>query len=177
MNLRLVTPETQFQMVSNGISRWSISGLGRTAFPQSGDATGNLRWRTSNNTNNITGFKNARVDEIVRARTTRCSTSKDRIKAIREIDGILANAYQYVLAVVRALSSGWSYWNKFGTPPGLSYCAPATPTRLHQMWWIDPPRMRKLQKALRDPSVKLDVGPTEDHYWDEYAKDASVRTQ
>jgi len=28
----------------------------------------------------------------------------------------------------------------------------------------------KLQKALRDSSVKLEAGPTEDHYWDEYAK-------
>ena len=28
----------------------------------------------------------------------------------------------------------------------------------------------ELQKALRDSSVKLEVGPDEDHYWEDYAK-------
>ena len=49
------------------------------------------------NTNNITGFKNARVDRASASSTTRCSTLTERIRAIREIDGILANDYQYVL--------------------------------------------------------------------------------
>ena len=42
---------------------------------------------------------------------------KDRIKAIREIDGILANDYQYALQwyapYIRV-----TFWNKFGAPQG-----------------------------------------------------------
>ena len=48
--------------------------------------------------------------------------------------------------------------------------AQATTTALTRCGGSIPTRMRKLQKALRDPSVKLEVGPTEDHYWDEYGK-------
>jgi hypothetical protein len=38
------------------------------------------------------------------------------------------------------------------------------------LWWIDPEKNAQLQKALRDSSVKLEVGPTEDRYWLNYDK-------
>jgi microcin C transport system substrate-binding protein len=95
---------------------------------------------------------------------------EERVRAIREIDGILANEYPYVLH--------WNaeyvfprpvYWNKFGTPPGYvsrtgDYFA------IYSMWWVDPEKESKLQQALRDPSMKLEVGPEEDRYWLEFAE-------
>ena len=39
-----------------------------------------------------------------------------------------------------------------------------------QLWWIDPAKQSKLEQALRDPSIKLDVGPDEDRYWLQVAK-------
>jgi hypothetical protein len=38
------------------------------------------------------------------------------------------------------------------------------------MWWIDAEKDKKLKQALKDPSIKLDVGPVEDKYWLEFAK-------
>jgi hypothetical protein len=35
---------------------------------------------------------------------------------------------------------------------------------------VDPDKDAKLKRALGDSSVKLEVGQTDDHYWDEYAK-------
>src|SRR4029450_989234 len=69
-----------------------------------------------------------------------------------------------------------AYWNKFGHPPAYM-------TRIGQyngdlnlgpgmerLWWIDPGKSQTLTRAMADTSIKLDVGPTEDHYWQEYAK-------
>ena len=91
-------------------------GLGRVALSR----TPKTQWHSSladvNNTNNITGFKNARVDQICKA-YDKMFDVQERISAIREIDGILANAYQYVL-LWYAPSTRIAYWNKFGIPPG-----------------------------------------------------------
>jgi hypothetical protein len=38
------------------------------------------------------------------------------------------------------------------------------------LWWIDPRKSQALNRAAADPSIKLDIGPTEDHYWQEYGK-------
>ncbi len=68
------------------------------------------------NNNNITGFKDKRVDELLDAYDG-SSIQQKRAAIIQEIDGILANSYQYIL--------GWdapferiAYWNKFGHPEG-----------------------------------------------------------
>ena len=63
------------------------------------------------------------------------------------------------------------YLNKFGMPQGgLSRVgdyngtlAPGIP----QLWWVDPEKSQKLDQAMRDNSIKLDVPPEEDHYWQE----------
>jgi len=67
------------------------------------------------NNNNITGFKNARVDELAN-QYDRMFNVADRIRAIREIDGS-ANEYHYALLWYGPFTS-IIYWNKFGTPPG-----------------------------------------------------------
>ena len=166
MNLRLITPETQFQMINQRRFQMSQQAWGGLLFPNP-----ETSWHSSladvDNTNNISGFKNARVDELCEEYDKMFDVNQ-RIRAIREIDGILANAYQYTLH--------WSapftrviYWNKFGTPPGyLSRIAGYY--GVHQMWWIDLDKDTRLQAALRDPSMKLEVGPTEVRYWLEYDK-------
>jgi hypothetical protein len=93
---------------------------------------------------------------------------QQRIAAIREVDGIVANDYQYVL-LWYAPYIRLAYWNKFGVPPGYlsrigdQYMA-------YQLWWDDPDKDAKMQEALHNQSIKLEVGPDEDHYWDNYGK-------
>jgi microcin C transport system substrate-binding protein len=166
LNLRLITPETQFQMVNERRFQMAHMAWGGQMFP---DLEGN--WQSSladvDNTNNITGFKNARVDELLKEYDALFKV-EDRIRVVREIDGILANSYQYVLLwdspFARIL-----YWNKFGTPPGYLTRTGDFYTA-HPSWWVDPGKDAQLQKALRDSSVKLEVGQTEDRYWLEYGK-------
>jgi hypothetical protein len=44
------------------------------------------------------------------------------------------------------------------------------------MWWIDPDKSQKLDQALRDSSIKVDIPPVEDHYWQEYSKTHTAGT-
>jgi microcin C transport system substrate-binding protein len=119
------------------------------------------------NNNNITGFKNKRVDELLDAYDKEFDQQK-RIAIIREIDGILANEHHYILE--------WSgpfqriaYLNKFGQPEG--YLTRTGDYRdIATLWWIDPAKQARYNETMGNPSSKLDVGPTEVRYWQEYAK-------
>lgn len=170
LNLRLITGETLFQLVNERRFQMTQMGWGALLFPNP-----ETSWHSSladvDNTNNITGFKNARVDELCEA-YDKMFDVEERVRALREIDGILANAYPYALQW-NAPYARLVYWNKFGTPPGYlsrtgDYFGSGTGPGLPQMWWIDPAKDAKLQQALRDPSLKLEVGPTEDRYWIEF---------
>ena len=91
-----------------------------------------------------------------------------RIGAIREVDGIVASSYHYTLFWT-APYSRVIYWNKFGTPTGF-YPRTGGPASISAVWWIDPDRDAKLQQALKDPSLKLEVGTTDDKYWIEFSQ-------
>ena len=67
------------------------------------------------------------------------------------------------------------YWNKFGTPPGYfsrtgDYLGAFSGPGIPQLWWIDPAKQQRLEQALRDSTIKLEVGPDEDRYWLDVAK-------
>jgi microcin C transport system substrate-binding protein len=176
MNLRFVTPETQFQLVSDrrfGMTFWGWSGL---LFPNP-ETSFDSKLADEKNNNNITGFKNARVDELDKQYDKTFNVA-DRIRIIREIDGILANEYHYALLWYGAFTR-IIYWNKFGTPHGYfsrtgDYLGAANGPGIPQLWWIDPAKQSKLEQALRDSSIKLEVGPEEDRYWLDVAKKESA---
>ena len=170
LNLRLLTGETMFQLMSERRFQMVFTGWGGLLFPNP-ETSFHSKLADQNNNNNITGFKNARVDELCKQYDTMFNVN-DRIKAIREIDNLVANDYQYVLLwngpFTRIL-----YWNKFGYPNGYwsrngDYLGAGNGPGLIQMWWIDSANQSKLEQALRDPSVKLEVGPVEDRYWLEF---------
>jgi microcin C transport system substrate-binding protein len=172
LNLRLVTPETQFQLFSDRRFEMTLVAWSGLLFPNP-ETSFDSTLADQNNNNNITGFKNARVDELDK-KYDRTFDVAERIKIIREIDGILASDYQYAL-MWYAPFSRVIYWNKFGTPPGYlsrigDYSGAFSGAGIPQLWWIDPAKQNKLEQALRDSSIKLDVGPTEDRYWLEQAK-------
>ncbi len=166
LNLRLITPETHFQMVNQRRFQMALMGWTGLTFPNP-----ETSWHSSladpDNTNNITGFKNARVDELCKLYDKTFDVA-ERFREIREIDGILANSYQYVL-MWSAPYTRIVYWNKFGAPPGY-ITRTGDSSSVAAMWWIDPQKDAQLQQALRDPSRKLPVGAEEDRYWLEYAK-------
>jgi hypothetical protein len=70
------------------------------------------------------------------------------------------------------------WWNKFGTPPGYisrtgDYFGQMGPPGVPQMWWIDGEKQAKLDQAMKDKSIKLEVLPEEDRYWLDYGKQAA----
>jgi microcin C transport system substrate-binding protein len=170
INLRFITPETQFQMISERHFQMTLQGWGALLFPNP-ETSFASSLADANNNNNITGFKDPRVDQLCKD-YDKMFDVKERVRAIREIDGILANAYNYVL-LWDGPYTRMAYWNKFGTPRGY---LPRTGDyyTIYTMWWVDPDKDAKLKQALGNSSMKLDVGPTEDRTWLEYDKTAQA---
>jgi microcin C transport system substrate-binding protein len=164
LNLRLVTPETQFKLLMDRNFDVTTVAWGGLDFPNPETAFSSSLADVPNN-NNIAGFKDARVDELLVAYDREFDPAK-RAAIIQEIDGILANSYQYVL--------GWdmpfhriAYWNKFGHPEGY-FSRIGDNDDMATLWWIDPQKDAELRRALGDDSISLPVGTTEVRYWPEY---------
>jgi microcin C transport system substrate-binding protein len=166
LNLRLVTPETLFQLVMQRNFDLVSLAWGGLLFPNP-ETMWHSRLAKLPNNNNVTGFANARVDELLDAYDREFDQQK-RVAIIREIDGIVANEHHYVL--------GWdapfqriAYWNQFGHPAG--YVSRVGDYRdVATLWWLDQPKEQRLTQAMRDNSTNLAVGPTDIRYWAEYAQ-------
>lgn len=173
LNLRLVTFETKVQLMQDRKFQMVEVIYGALLFPNP-ETSFHSSLADKNNNNNITGFKDPRVDQIC-AEYDKMFNVEDRVKAIREIDGIVANSYHYTLfwtaPYVRI-----AFWNKFGTPPG--YFGPIGGAEsVTTMWWHDSGKEAKVQAALKDPAMKLEVGVTDDKYWIEQARKPELSAQ
>ena len=75
-------------------------------------------------------------------------------------------------------SHRFAYWNRFGMPTGTlsrmgdedGSLAPGIP----QLWWIDPQKSQRVDQGLRDKSIKMEVPPVEDRYWQEYYQEGAA---
>jgi microcin C transport system substrate-binding protein len=163
LNLRLVTPETLFQLVmQRKFDVVSMAWTGLT-FPNP-ETSYQSTLADVDNTNNISGFKDARVDALLGVYDKEFDQQK-RAAIIREIDGILANGHHYLLEW-DAPFQRIAYWNKFGHPD--SYLTRIGDYRdIPSLWWIDPQKDARLAAAARDPALRIEVGPTEVRYWSE----------
>jgi microcin C transport system substrate-binding protein len=110
--------------------------------------------------NNITGFKNARVDALIEKQKTIFEIGK-RNDIYRQIDQLIFNEYPYVLLwnidYVRLL-----YWNKFGTPPWV-LSKYDNEQSAYSLWWNDPDAMTDLNAAMQENSP-LPGKPDEIHF-------------
>jgi microcin C transport system substrate-binding protein len=177
LNLRLVTGETQFKLAMQRqfeleYAAWGVGSvfpIPRPVFHSETDVP---------NTNNLTGFKDKRMDELIVQYETEFDAAK-RTTLMREIDGIFANQHHYVW-LWYAPSERFAYWNKFGMPKGtfsrvgdeLGSLAPGIP----QLWWIDPQKAQQLERGMGDKSVKMEAPPVEDRYWQEFSKSDPLTT-
>ena len=166
LNLRLVTGETFFKLLMQRKFDVADMAWGGLTFPNPETSISSSLADVENN-NNITGFKNKRVDELLPIYDREFDQQK-RIAIIREIDGILANEHHYILKW-QAPFFRIAYWNKFGHPEG--YISRTGDTGdMTGLWWIDPRKAAELDRAMRDTSVKFPAVPLENRYWQEYAK-------
>ena len=166
LNLRLVTFETMGRLIDDRMFDTVYIGYTGLLFPNP-ETSVHSSLADQNNTNNITGFKNARVDQLLKDYDVAFDQPK-REAIIREIDGILANEYHFVLRW-DAPFFRIGYWNKFGHPD--SYLTRYGDSRDPlSFWWIDPQKAQQVAQATRDGSTKLTVGPTDIHYWEDWVK-------
>jgi hypothetical protein len=119
------------------------------------------------NNNNITGFKNARADQIM-LQYQKTFDIAARTKLLQELDGIFTAEHHWVFEWT-APYERVAFWHKFGYPQGhLSRIGSFRD--IVRLWWIDPERSRRLAEATRDQSIDLGEGATDDRYWLEFAK-------
>ena len=166
LNLRLVTPETRFKLMMERQFDTVAAGWGALLFPNP-ETSYHSSLADVNNTNNITGIKSSRIDELTEAYDGMFEVD-ERIAAIQEIDGILANLYPYILEWTAPFGRV-AYWNKFGHPAGY-FSRIGDYTDMPSLWWIDPEKLEQLNQAQRDSAIQLEVGQTEDRYWLDFAQ-------
>ena len=117
-----------------------------------------------NSTNNTTGIKNKRIDELIEQYNGEYDAKK-RVNLIREIDKILAETVYYAYGYYAPYASRVAFWNKFGMPENvITYTGDGTDPAI-ALWWYDPERVEKLEEAKADKSIKLPIGKTEVDYW------------
>ncbi len=166
LNLRLVTGETFFKLLMQRKYDLADMAWGGLVFPNPETSFASSLADTENN-NNITGFKDKRVDELLPQYDLEFDQSK-RAAIIKEIDGILAREHHYVLKW-QAPFQRLAYWNKFGVPSGI-VTRTGSYSDLVSLWWVDPQQSQRLETAMSDPSAKFASVPVEQRYWQEFAK-------
>jgi ABC-type transport system substrate-binding protein len=119
------------------------------------------------NNNNLTGFKNPRVDQIIAQEQVTADPAK-RIPLLRELDSILmaTNAYALYWYSPFERYAAWAYiaMPKFGISRIDDY------RDVYKRWWYDPEIKAEVDEAKKDKSKKLPIPPVDIHFWDEWDK-------
>jgi microcin C transport system substrate-binding protein len=166
LNLRLVTWETLIKLIDDRAFDMAMLAYTGEVFPNP-EANYHSSLADQNNTNNITGFKNKRADEIIETYNKEFNL-ENRVKLLREFDGILTNEHHWIFEWT-APYERVIFWNKFGHPQGVI-------TRIGDyrdipwLWWVDAAKSQQLQTATKDQSVSMGEGAMDDKYWLDYAK-------
>ena len=169
LNLRLVTFETAFKLEMQrqfeyAVGAWGVGSVFPNPRPEYHSETADIE-----NTNNITGIKDKRVDELIERYDVTFDTN-ERAELLKKLDGILASQYIYTLRWYDP-AQRVVFWNKFGMPEGSfsrvgDYSGTLAPG-IPQLWWVDPEKSQKVAQAMRDSSIRLEAPPVDDRYWQE----------
>ncbi len=166
LNLRIVDAVTGFQMaMDRNFSLRQQSWTG-TLWPNPYNV-----WHSSladkKNTNNITGFKNSRVDQLIDMEKTEFDPAK-RSKIMQQIDSILMESNHYALMWYGPYTRV-VYWNYLNQPK--FYLSKVGDWKdVAQYWWDNPENRAEVLKGRTDKSVKMEVGPTDIMFWPDFKK-------
>ncbi|HVK38791.1 MAG TPA: extracellular solute-binding protein [Candidatus Kapabacteria bacterium] len=119
------------------------------------------------NNQNLTGFKNPRVDEIIAIEKVTADPKK-RIPLLQELDSILmaTNAYALLWFSPFERYAAWSYiaMPKFGWSRIGDY------RDAYVYWWYDADIKKQVDEAKKDKSIKLPVPPVDNRFWLDWDK-------
>lgn len=141
----------------------SYSGL---VFPNP-ETSFNSELAEKKNNNNIYGFKNKHVDELLKKYDVEFS-QKGRIKIIREIDGIVADTRVAIWTIFRPYMR-ILFWNKFGYPDYMFSRFSGDYTSIYAYWWFDPQKVKTLKNAIKNKTI-LPQGKINVMYWPDFVK-------
>ena len=148
-----------------------VGNYGGLVFPNpESSLKGELADRT--HTNNVTGFKNAEVDEMIE-RYALTFEQAERVNIIRKIDSIVTA--QHLIAFwwhpkgIRVAA-----WNRFGMPEGiLGKNTQVGDQDLPIMtgWWLDPAKNAAMEEAMKNgSSVPGEQGVIVNRFWKTYTR-------
>lgn len=162
MKLKLTNFATMWKLIDD--RNFDIASVGWSAliFPNP-EFNFHSRYADQNQTNNITGFKSQRVDQILEAYPEMFDLN-ERIRVLQEMDGLIHREHPYVLNWYGPFSRVL-YWNRFGMPP-FYFSKMGDLNDILTLWWIDPEKDRALKEAM-DKDKPLPVGPVDVKYWHE----------
>ena len=173
LNLRFITWETLIKLLDDRAFDMSSMAYTGVVFP-SPEQELHSSLADVKNTNNITGFKNKRADEIMEAYKKEFDFNA-RVKLLRELDGIVMGEHHWILEWT-APYQRIVFWNKFGYPKGI-VSRTGDYRDMPSLWWIDPDKAQKLDQAQRDQSTQLGEGASDDKYWLEYSQREGLTDQ
>lgn len=119
------------------------------------------------NTNNIGGFKNDRVDELLIEYDVTFE-QKRRVEIIREIDGIYSDIHPAAWGIARNYQR-IAFWDKFGYPEYMVTRYGGDYRSVFTLWWYEPEKEAALEAAMAN-NTDLPTGMIDVKYWPEYLK-------
>ncbi len=119
------------------------------------------------NNNNIGGFKNDRVDELLVEYDKTFSQAR-RVEIIREIDGIYSDIHPATWGIARNYQRVL-YWDKFGYPEYMVSRFVGDYRSAFSLWWFEPEKEAALEAAMTN-NTDLPVGDVDVKFWPEYLK-------
>ena len=120
-----------------------------------------------NDNNNFFGFKNDRVDQLIKDYNSEFDLDK-RIKIGKEIDYIVCET-QPVAFGIKRLYRRFLYWDKFGYPEYMVDRFVGNRESIFFLWWFDPEKEARLEKAMAN-DTSLPVGDVDIKFWPNWNK-------
>lgn len=170
--LELTRPEDLWQRVMEKKFEMAHMAWGGLLFPNPETAYRSDLAKVPNN-NNIAGVADPRIDALLDAYDTlEIDQLEERTRIVREIDGLLAALYPYVL-LWDAPYTRVIFWNVFGMPEsGLPRTGGANTIPFY--WWWDSEKARTVERGRADPSVTMPAGPSVVRYWKRPAEEGAA---
>ncbi len=161
ISLKLVTPETHWKTMMD--RKFQIAGMawGAIIFPNP-RANWGSRMADEVGSNNITGFKSEKADQIIRQYDEEFDLQQ-RNQLLQQLDAEIFAQHPYAqdwyIPSQRIL-----YWNKFGMPEG-GLTKYADWRGVFSTWWVDPAKEQKLKAARQTGDPLTPIPPLEVKHW------------
>jgi microcin C transport system substrate-binding protein len=172
LNLQRLNRSTRWKNLMDRKYDLTATAWGALVFPNP-ETSYHSRLAAENDNNNVTSFKNPLVDDLC-TRYDRTFDVEERIKIVREIDGIVFNAHHYILEWYLP-SQRFLYWNKFGQPDWYITRTGDYDTVLFS-WWMDPEKEKRVESGKKSAEVTMPKGETEIHFWEAYKRETERAT-